>query len=654
MTGRHWTTVRAGALSFRLDESGTECDWQADGLPLRSVDRADFWTMSVEHGDLRDVPVRSSRQQGTVTETDGGLLVDYPNLVTDNGDVLDIRFAVRVAAIGDELSWTASGTVGDDARVDEVTLPLVALQQGCSADRADDVMYIPDGLGRQIRDPWRAVARGHTEYMVADQKGIWSHAAYPGELSMAWQGLHTGGHFLYLGRHDPEFRATLLSVGTSGRDGPTHLALCATALPRAGRDTSFEVPAVVVSLMRGDWRDGAHRYRRWADTWYTGPADPSVMADIHGWQRVILKHQYGEILHTYDDLVTLYEQGRECGLRMLLVFGWWKTGFDRGYPAYEADDALGGADALRRAITRIEARGGVVALYANGILIDRNSSFYRDHGHEAAKKGVNGFEYVDDYRFADEAKATRHFSNPDFALACHAAPVWRAKLVDIARTKMELGARWIFFDQMSYHRIAWPCSDSAHEHGTSPDTEATYRRRSLEQIRELDAGLVVGSEGVNDSIIPMLNYNHGLGFAHQHVPEAFPFLFREVFPEPTISNRFVHDDQGDWERQLHYALVFNLVFDVGLYRSRAGIAELPRYADKIAELVELRRMHRDFFRGGRFSAPDQDWIDGDLVHTRYVTDRAALDVYWNPTGSPVQVGACDVTLEPNGLHLTVT
>ena len=67
------------------------------------------------------------------------------------------------------------------------------------------------------------------------------------------------------------------------------------------------------------------------------------------------------------------------------MFGWWKGRFDNGYPHYEPDEELGGAEKLKENIAKVRAMGGHVILYNNGILIDKKSDFYRDHAKEAAR-----------------------------------------------------------------------------------------------------------------------------------------------------------------------------------------------------------------------------------------------------------------------------
>ncbi|UVJ39229.1 DUF6259 domain-containing protein [Arthrobacter sp. CJ23] len=575
-------------------------------------------------------------------------------MIAEDGTRAPVAMTVNIASRDGELVFTAHGAVGnaDGLVVGELTLPLLALEHGAGTDRQSDVLYRPDGLGRRTPNPWAMRIPRSTEYMAADHKEASFDFEYPGEFSMAWQGLETGDHFLYLGRHDSEFRGALFSVGTRHPGDDDYLTLSTTALPLAASTSRFDVPPIVVRAERGDWRTGAARYRRWADEWYAGPRPGDGIRGRAGWQRVILKHQHGEILYRYSDLVDIYESGLQSGISALLVFGWWAGGFDRGYPTYEPDPLLGGREELEAAIAEIHSRGGLVTLYANGNLIDRRSDYFAERGKFEAKKDMAGHEYTDGYYFADRSKRLRSFTGPDFTQGCHGAAGWRETMADVAASEVTLGTDSLFFDQIGFHRVAWPCFDQTHEHGAKTDIEAKFRIQTLESMAAVEGVELIGSEGVADCFIQYLDYHHGCGFAFRAEDDAFPHLFRESFPEAIISNRGIHDERDDWERQLSYAFVFNLVFDVAIHRARGLLSELPHYGTELARLTALRSEHAAFFESGVFHAPDQAW-DSPLIHVQYGHGDKILDLHWNSSRTDVLTTGAGVLLEPNEITLTV-
>lgn len=625
MTRNEAPSLAAGPLTFRLDSDGARAS--LSGGRFTTGPRGRFWSLSLTLGEERDVAVHSEDQRSTVHEDVDSLVISYEQLTTTTGAILDVRLAIVVTAGDDELTFRATGGAGTGIALREMSLPILELAPHAASQH--EALYRAEGLGRKIEEPRSTLARAHSEYMRDDSAGIWEQSAYPGEMSMPWHGLESGDEFLYMARHDPDFRGALFSSGVPNRGTAGELWLSVvTPTDRSAIDTG----EVVVALLAGGWRAGARRYRTWANSWYQGPP-ASSSSKLKGWQRIIMRHQFGAAQFHYDDLVPIFELGREHGLDGILLFGWWKAGFDRGYPVYEADEALGGAEALARAIMTINERGGFISLYANGNIIDRTTQYYVDHADEVTKKDSRGLDYVAGYDFAGESLTLRYFAAPSFVAACHGAPRWREQMASVAATQASLGARSVFFDQTGFHLTAWPCYDERHEHGASTNFETSYRSQTFRQIREAADGAAVGSEGVVDNLIPLLDFNHGLGFAFQYQDEAFPGLFRTVFPEPVVSNRFIHDERPGWEDQLNFAFAYNLAFDVAIHRGRRTIDAVPEYAARVARLVGLRREHAAVFDDGAFELLD----DGLVVHTRYVLEDERVDLFWNRGTLPVEL-----------------
>lgn len=643
MTQNEVLRVSAGDVTFQVEPTGQGARLTAPNL--EGAARGRFWTMSLVHGEHRDCAVRSEEQQGQARHTSDGVIISYSSLITATGERLDISLDVQVRTADDELLFEAHGLANPDVAVREFALPV--LEFAPSENALEEVLYRPDGLGRRISVPRERLYEAHTEYMVDDGAGVWEQVAYPGELSMAWQGLQVAEGFLYIGRHDPEFSSTLMCSGVPPRKEEGGLWLSVnTPLGRS----RFSVSPVVVRFTRSSWRAAAARYREWADTWYTGPRSERLR-NLSGWQRIIMRHQHGDVYFRYDELVDVYERGRAVGLDGILLFGWWKNGFDRGYPIYEVDEELGGAEELRRAIKEIRLRGGFISLYANGNLVDRESDYFRNHGAEVAKKDSRGLDYVVGYDFAGESRTLRHFCAHAFIIACHGAPQWREQMSTVARGHADLGTDSVFFDQTGYHMIAWPCYDQSHEHAERIGQEAALRGKTLEAIRSAAGGATVGSEGMADCLVPHIDFHHGWGFAFQRENEAFPALFRSTFPEPVVSNRLLHDERFGWQDQLNYAFAHNLIFDVAIHRGRKTVDAYPEYAKRVKKLASLRRQNQEHFSRGTFEYVDDR---GTLVHTRYALDQDALNVFWNHGSETAHVIEYGVEVPPHEIVTLLT
>lgn len=632
-------SVDGGEVTFTIDSTGV-ASFDVGGLGTAA--RGRFWAMSLVTAGSRDQLVRSEDQRPRLVQGQGSLRIEYDSLLGADGVRYPVALSVDVAGT-DELTFTGEVTAREGVIVRDLSLPIVELAEVPAHEAAQEVLYRAEGLGRRISDPRTRLARAHTEYMRDDAEGSWELTAYPGELSMPWHGVQTGRGFLAMSRLDPEFSSVLLGSGVPGRTGPRELWLAAVTPVWHGAGA---VPPVVVRRHAGGWRAAAQHYRDWARTWYHGP-HPNARP-IRGWQRIIMRHQFGEILFRYGDLVGVFEQGRAAGLDGLMLFGWWGAGFDRGYPtSYEPDEELGGAAELEAAIAEIRHRGGFVSLYANGNLIDRATPYARTEGAAVTKKDLSGLDHVVGYAFAGGSPTLRHFAPAAFQLACHGAPRWRERMAGVARTQVALGTDSVFFDQTAYHLAAWPCADTTHDHGSRATIEARYRALTLQGIREAAEGAAVGSEGMADCMIGALDFHHGWGFAFQLEDEAFPALFRTVFPEPIVSNRLLHDERAGWRAQLHYAFVHNLAFDVSIHRGRRTIAEYPGYLELVAELNAQRDRYGELFRRGTFELVEDDMT---RVHVRYALDHRRLDIRWN---AATQVWATDAgDIAPGDLLLT--
>ncbi|RED77584.1 DUF6259 domain-containing protein [Cohnella phaseoli] len=642
-------SLQAGDLRLTLSEDARAVRWSAAEAPLREAAGADFWRLQMDDGVARDITVKSGSQIGghVVTATDGeGWDVVYSGLRDETGRQYAVEMTVHIRAASGQLLFSATIANNDaEARVNELKLPFIDLN--CIGDtmREKDTLYRSFGNGQRIVDPWNALDRAHSEYMYSDHHEIWLDMTYPSLASMAWFGLESGGRFLYVGRHDEIFRTCTLAAGKGPRNGAPRLLLAVSHFPLLAHGDKETTAVSVVAFEKGDWRTGSALYRSWADSWYAEPRKPKWVRELSGWQRVIMKHQYGEVFFTYADLPRLYEEGRQVGVEMLFLFGWWKGCFDNGYPVYEPDPALGGEQGLKKAIAEVRRRGGKVALYTNGVLIDVQSDYYREIGYRICRKDIDGNEYREHYRFAGDGMLLRSNGYKSFVSACQSAPEWREQLLSVGRRKLEYEADCIFYDQIGGH---WPhlCFDDTHAHGRRGDRENQWKRDNLRAIRELCSGdQAFGTEFVVDCYAPYSDFHHSCQYASFKDEESYPELYRQTFPETIMSNRFIHDERTDFRRQLNYAFVYGFRFDIGIYRCRDTIAAAPLYAEHVSRLIALQQRYGKFFYNGRFSLQTDLSLPAGIVHTEYFHGNERLLVFWNDSANALTFSLQQIGIE---------
>ena len=646
--------MKKSSIEFTVNESANRVVWSAVGTPLANEEKADFWRVFMDDDYEREILVKSSSQQGRALRTPAGLDLVYDGLVDEKGRQYDVRLVVHIVKTESETEIWADIENRGEARVNELQLPFVDLSSACDADRSKDVLYRCSGLGERLANPWAALEKSHSEYMSADYREIWSPLVYPRPSSMAWQGLESAGNFLYLGRHDVESRTCVLNAGINPRNADPRLILSICHYPLAMKGEKIETARCVLALWEGDWREGSDRYGAWARaTFFKPAAKPEWVKRFTGWQRVILRHQYGEVFWTYADLPRLYDEGVCYGLDCLMVFGWWKGRFDNGYPLYEPDPALGGAEGLTAAIKEIQNRGGRVALYTNGILMDVKSDFYRTTGERIASKDIDGNVYLDHYRFADSGTVLRTFGYKTFAKACMSNPEWPEKLLENGRVKLSFNPDSIFYDQIGGHHC-WLCFDAKHPHGNRGDMEPRYRAAAFKALRGLLSGdKALGSENTVDLFAPYLDYHHGCDLGNWYAENCFPQLFLRTFPEAIMTNRFIHDCREDYKFQLNFAFAMGYRFDVSIYRGRVvGIAGEPDYAAYIRTLIDLKAKWHRFFYDGRFVVETLYDLPESVIMTEYRHGDETLLVFMNKTKQAIsfEAGGRTIALEADGVE----
>ncbi len=316
-------------LIFKVSPDGRHAEWRLPGTELCETAGGDFWRLIADDSYHMELTVKSSEQQGYVEEEENATRIVYDKLVTDNGIPIDATLTLTVRNTPSGYTFESTLKNRSTARLNELQYPYIDLKK-LVGERENDVLYRPKGLGERIENPWKALDSAHTEYMSADYTEIKSTLMYPRPATMTWMGIQSDKYFLYVGKQDERTHACCLLNAI----GPRHLdekrlitSICQYPAVTEGEEIS---PApVFVSMYEGDWREGSDFYGAFAREHYFKPVEPREwVKKMTGWQRIILRHQYGEIFFKYEDLPQLYLDGKKYGLDTLLVFGWWKGRFD--------------------------------------------------------------------------------------------------------------------------------------------------------------------------------------------------------------------------------------------------------------------------------------------------------------------------------------
>lgn len=548
----------------------------------------------------------------------------------------DFPVSVACRLIGDEIIFTSeikNDSAGKILR--EFQFPMIKNVQ--LASNSEFYWTYSAGVRYHPIPGW--LKSGGTAYRGQDDKVLEKSSLYPGSLSMNYYVINEPDNALYIACNDPKFEKNLhllriRKIGDEYRD--IDLAMVKYPFLKPGQSKIFA--PYTVSPHAGDWHVSAKKYRRWAESsWYRHVPIQKSFLDDNGFQRVILRHQYGELLYRYDQLPEIYRAGKEAGLHTILLFAWWKEGHDYGYPEYHEDDTQGGDEALKKYIKQVQDEGGKICLYFNGQLIDVSTDFYKEKGKHLSVKLADGSEHFERYPFGGAGTALRVFGNRTFVTGCPATKEWPEILKTFVDRAIALGADGIFFDQLGW--ASKMCWDPTHGHDVPCTDIMHYKSEMVKEIEEYirlkKPDMSFGTEWTSDPTLAHVDYTHNsyvntkiVKKDRNGVPVTryAPMTFY-TFPEIRTTDREIYDDT-DVERRVNLAILRGWRSDVCVYRCRAMINEAPKYKAYLTKANVLRDKYRDTILNGTFCDTDHAVSDSKQIFYSTFTagDKLALVV----------------------------
>jgi len=553
-----------------------------------------------EAAESVDVPVEVEKKGEKLTINYGG---EFPAKIECRLEGDDVRFAAEIK------------NASKNKILREFQFPLVNNLN--LTEDSELILSVRGGL--RYKSVGQFAKQGHTNYKWHEGKELQNHVLYPGYAAMNCMLVNEPAGALYIAHYDPDFGkalhfARLPNISKRGGREYGLPTLGIAKYPFLKPGESKKMPEYVVSPQTGDWHRSMKKYRAWADSWYKKLPAPKVFLDSNGWQRVIMRHQYGKILFGYDKIQEMYTAAEEAGFHTIRLYGWWREGMDAGNPNYSPDETQGGDAELARQIKAVQARGGKVVLYFNGQIIDTGTDFYKTVGKDICIKRFDGFPENERYPFGGDGTALRVFDYKTFAIACPSSKVWLEKLKWFADRAIALGADGIYYDQMG-HDI-FPCCDPNHGHPV-PFMEINKRKHEMfkkvcEYIRAKKPEMSIGVEMVCDQISPLADYVHnGLWrsqFAVDYDRNGKPLtshvqMYQYAFPEFATCDIGIYDDD-DIPRSVNVSLMRSWRSDVSVFRCRETINAAPTYKAYLKKANALRDRFRDLILNGKFRDTD--------------------------------------------------
>jgi hypothetical protein len=94
-----------------------------------------------------------------------------------------------------------------------------------------------------------------------------------------------------------------------------------------------------------------------------------------------------------------------------------------------------------------------------------------------------------------------------------------------------------------------------------------------ENIKRLNPGAMMAMENTVDVFGQHMDLAHST-LGGRPSPTAFPELYRFTFPEHIVTNRECGEDERDYAAKANYSFVYDLRFDMTIFRCRGTIPEV--------------------------------------------------------------------------------
>ena len=647
--------LRTEYLTFAIRDDASGAQFIVNEDQTAVSERSDFWRLILDDGYHTELTVHSYMQNGRVKETDSGLVVEYDQLISEYGEAYPIRLVIRIDIEDGLLRFTPEiKNATETVRVDECFCPLAEFTQLCG-DKRNDALFMPFGLGERKQDPWGYLDSEEviSDYYSHNEVESYYHHFYPGTASMGWFGIESGNRFLYVAQYDPDHRYCYLTVRQTIHSDPTNLMIGIDHFPMTRPGECMTLSPVVIGMLEGNWRAGSKRYREWADrSFYSAPVKPAWVTEMTGWQRVIMRSQWGHDYYKPEDLPQMYLNGAKYGIHTLFLFGWFKGGFDRNYP----DAFYEPMDGLIENIKKVQAMGGRVILHFLASGVDPHSDFYTKRGGDDVRiLDINGNIPPVNYTFPALGELRINHGKRWVVSCCAGSRIWRRELMNIVRLQHSLGCDCVFADTYGGFP-ATPCFNDKHDHGPRVDEEWISRTKFLREAFEYTERqhIAFGSEWPTDAVASYVHFVHGLMNVHfRDGSDVFPAMFRYTFPEVITTEREIRCSEGRYERRLKGALTAGLRLDCELFVCRGTLDKDPKLAEAVKRYTDKLYEYREFFFDGQYTVLDDRLLPKHFKRGEYLSKDGTKVLRVLLNGSDHEDCAFDVGLAADEIRFDV-
>ena len=612
-------TLKNQNIELSIDNNGNLVSLKNRQTGFNYASGRPIWRLYFDTKKEKDIEVLAKENKPSIKKTGDIIIITYEKLKTRN-ESIKFKMSLKIILEEDKVRFCSEITNNElHTIIREFQYPLVA---NCQIPPDHQLLTTEVG-GKLYPDPKQKILSIPFSYMGPDQHFRQMKVKYPSGVSsncFALVGKYQG---LYFGSHDPLFQDTWhgLRVYPDLNNEFNELETGIYKYPNCLSGKSWSNDANIIAPYSGDWHMTSKLYRTWVDTWWDHREEPLWVKQMNGFQRVILRHQYGETLFTYNDFATSVKQaGESVGINVAFPFGWWNSGMDNGYPDsyFITDPDQGGDDAWKKAIADYQQGGGKVILYYNGKLIDSGSKYYKKgDGKRVSFKSNTGTEMNEAYRFYGPGSFTGYYDTRTFVVADTKNSKWRSKLLEMADHAIYLGANSVFYDQLGYGETSgnWDISEEfpIPELRVIAD-KGQALKMAHDYIDAKDKDFAIGTEHITDVTSQYCDYVHSIfDLSNQNL---FIDWFRYTFPEIILSDRNLDGDEPDIIWLVNQDVLLGLRNNLQIYRLRATIDETPVYQQHLAKINKLKDKYNKLLLLGSFRDTEGFSFDNEEIKAR--------------------------------------
>ncbi len=435
---------------------------------------------------------------------------------------------------------------------------------------------------------------------------------HSGKASMNWMSCYGNDCGLYMASYNKS-NITTVCAETFGNRRPG-MGFCFAVHPYIKSGTVWTSDEYGIAFHPGDWHWGADRYREWRscvekEQKHTVPDWFKKSAGLIAHYDFKYQHRFMKPVHQYSHIEKLYHDAQELGINHLLISGWHKDGFDKGFPLYEYEPELGTENEFSNQVKNVVGQGGHVSFYINSRLFNKK---YRDRLPALWENGlatnVRKEPYDDEY------------GSEEFYIMCPASEAWQNHILSTVKYLVEkIGADGVYLDQLNCGKPVL-CFDSRHDH-EHDDWNKGYDRM-LDNIntyfcKENKNSLSIICEGASDI--------HGSRMSGQLISTfffemfgAFPEAYKYTFPEETLVEMIYPSRGRQIMRPVHVSRkayrILDRAFLTGCYfwiydlEEENTFKEDSEMREYLKDTVELRKLWLEKFGAGIYR-DDEGIID---------------------------------------------